>query len=93
MFQSRSPIGEPLSNEVLAAMGAEERSFWNSFLQLAKDTLDAKEAERRMPGEKIPAPAELARLYHEAIEKHDGGKYCQVRQLEQIFDFGSPCPA
>lgn len=75
--------GVPLNEMTLSEMSKEERKFWEDFLEEAKQIIDKKEAK---DGTKpFRPPLSLKRKYREAITKYDGGKYCQIRQLQEIF--------
>jgi len=78
-------IGKPLTQETLDAMPKAESAFWEDFLTQARVELDAKTAE------KVSRPyaptADLAAKYRRAIGEFKGGAYCQIKQLEGLFDF------
>jgi hypothetical protein len=77
--------GVGMTNEVFAAMPAEERDFWHDFLQEAQRVI----AYRKEAGEKKPfAPTEsLCVKYQTAIDTYDGEQYCQVQQIREMFSF------
>ncbi len=75
--------GTPMTQETFAAMAAEERAFWHDFLGGAKALVE----ELRERGEEPPfTPTEsIRRKYDEAIAKYDGGHYCQMSQVKELF--------
>lgn len=82
-------LGVPLDNYTLSAMAEEERAFWLGFLSLAKGEYDeARSSRAQRPY--LPS-AELVMKYREALarEQDKGIGYCQMRQLEAIFNFSS----
>jgi hypothetical protein len=78
-------IGAPLDQATFDAMSQEEQGFWKRLDVRAKAIIAEKEAA----GEERPfaPPQDLVQMHQEALDKYDGGKYCHVRQLEQIFTF------
>jgi len=79
--------GEPLTDEMLAAMDAAEAGFWRGFLEEAKTVLAAK----KRCGFQTPyiPTSSLYAKYRRAIKEFAGGKYCPVKQLEELFAFGN----
>jgi len=77
--------GIPLNNEMVSGMGKEERAFWDDFLGEAFRVIQEKVSE----GETAPytPPASLQKKYKRAINEHNGEKYCQIKQLQEIFSF------
>ncbi|MDP3882875.1 MAG: hypothetical protein Q8Q48_02360 [Candidatus Staskawiczbacteria bacterium] len=71
--------------DVFDAMSQEEQDFWKRLDVLAKAVIVEKDAA----GEERPftPPQDLVQMHQEALDKYDGGKYCHVRRLEQIFKF------
>lgn len=83
-----SPVqqGVPLDPLTLGNMPQEEQDFWNDFLSEADQVLCARDAGDATPP--YPPTASLNMKYKIAVEKYDGEKYCQMRQLKQLFTFG-----
>ena len=79
------PIGVPMDEEMMMAMRPEEELFWVDFLNSAGAVINRMEAEGKTPP--FDPPASLSEKYRTAVEKYDGRIYCQVRQLEAIFNF------
>ena len=78
-------LGVPLNEATFSGMDKEERAFWEDFLKEARQVMDEKEAK----GEKepfTPLPS-LKAKYQKAIADYNGEKYCQIRQLQEIFTF------
>ena len=72
-----------LTDEVMAAMPEEERSFWEKFQKLAmKEMRAGKDKERPL----IPSE-HLKELFKTAVNNYEGKKYCQVQQTMNIFQF------
>lgn len=81
----KNQIGIGLTREIFQSFSVEEKNFWNDFFILSEEEIRAaKEAVDAMPF--IPSER-LKKMYKQAIEKYDGGKYCHIRQLETMFDF------
>lgn len=80
------PDGVPLNMGTMASMSQEEVVFWNDFLPDAQLAIDVLEEEGKQPP--FEPPASLRAKYRHALEKYNGGIYCQVRQLQRIFNFG-----
>lgn len=78
-------LGVAMIPEVMDKMKAGERRFWESFLSRAKREIGkASDGTKEFPIE----PSDiLQRQYIKAIEKYDGVKYCQIRQMEYYFRF------
>jgi len=87
MCRRRIPIGVSLDEDILDTMPFEERAFWISFLEQARQ--EAHDAENL--GHIRPFRPSLSLLisYRRAIGDYDGARYCQVRQLAKIFNFYS----
>lgn len=86
-------LGVPLTDEVLEAMSKEIKKFWYSFLgQSMKICKKNRSAKALIP---YTPPLSLQKKYEKAIRDYSGGKYCQVRQMEEIFNFQpvKPCGA
>jgi len=88
--------GIPLNDLTFSKMSKKERNFWNHFLKKAQEVIDKEDAKRKIDDKTKKAkkknvilmpPLSLKSKYEEAVKKYDGRKYCQVRQLEDIFDF------
>ncbi|MEK7575807.1 MAG: hypothetical protein AAB491_01840 [Patescibacteria group bacterium] len=85
MKLSKIQIGIGLTKQIYNSFSAKEKKFWNDFFVLSeKEIKMAKETADTMP--LIPSER-LKKMYKQAIEKYDGGKYCHIRQLEAMFDF------
>ena len=56
-------------------------------MEEAKTVLDAKKSCGFLTPY-IPTPSLYAK-YRRAIKEFDGGKYCPVKQLEELFAFGN----
>lgn len=76
-------LGVPLDEEHLNAMGVEERNFFLGLL--AQGQREIRMAEAR--GEHSPfVPSNYLRgIYRRALTEHNGGAYCQVRQMQVLF--------
>ena len=77
--------GVPLDKITLSGMSKEERVFWEDFLGEAKQVIDKKNAENET--KPFTPPASLKTKYQKAIADYNGEKYCQIRQLQEIFTF------
>mgnify|MGYP001566029756 CR=1 FL=1 len=77
--------GIALDDGTLSKMTEEERGFWMDFLGEAKQVIDEKTA--RDETQPFAPPQSLREKYQKALIKYDGGKYCQVRQLQGVFVF------
>ena len=81
----KNQIGAGLTKEVYESFSMEEKKFWNDFFIISKKEINEMEKKNCtipfIPSEK------LKKMYKQAIERYDGGKYCHIRQLEAIFDF------
>lgn len=78
-------IGVPLNDETLSEMTEEERDFWLDFLGHARRVIDEKEREGKQ--KPFMPPPDLVQKYQKALADYNGARYCQVRQLQQIFAF------
>lgn len=76
--------GVPLDEETLREMKPKERAFWMDFLSKAQKLIQQRKSEREK-GPFMATPL-LVALYRKAIKRYEGEKYCQVRQLESIFN-------
>jgi hypothetical protein len=79
-------LGIPLDNFTLNAMeDVDEKLFWIMFLEQAQYEI----SEHKEAGETMPyTPSDsLREKYEIALMQYNGSKYCQVRQLQQIFAF------
>ena len=80
-------LGIPLNDETLDQMSDEERQFWGDFLYQANcEFYDAKAREDMRP---FKPSADLTEKYRFAVGELSGKNYCQILQLEMIFDFGN----
>lgn len=78
-------LGVAMTPEVMDKMKAGERSFWEKFLSRAQKEINkASDGTREFP---IEPSRILQGQYAKAIEKYNGEKYCQMRQLEYYFKF------
>jgi hypothetical protein len=76
-------MGVPLNDETLSRMTEAERKFWLDFLEEARNVIDEKKAaDETLPFTPTPSFKEK---YDLAITEHDGQKYCQIHQLQEIF--------
>lgn len=77
-------LGVAMTAEVMDKMKAGERRFWEKFLSRAQKEIDLADKTNNFPIE----PSEILRKQHaKAVEKYDGEKYCQMRQLKYYFKF------
>ncbi len=77
-------LGVAMTAEVMDEMKAGERRFWEKFLSRAQKEISLADKTNQFPIE----PSEiLKKRYKKAIEKYDGWKYCQIKQLEYYFKF------
>jgi len=79
-------LGVPLNDETFASMQQVEVDFWREFMKIGE--LEIKRAETAgqiIPYE--PSPAFVA-MYRRGIKDYQGGQYCQVQQLSDLFNFG-----
>jgi len=77
--------GLPLDDGAFARMTEEERDFWMDFLGEAEKVIG--EMTDRGETQPFAPPQSLREKYQKALIKYDGGKYCQVRQLQGVFVF------
>lgn len=77
-------LGVAMTPEVMDKMKENERSFWEKFLSRAQKEIVLADKTNKFP---IEPSNILQRQYEKAIEKYDGSKYCQMRQLECYFKF------
>lgn len=77
-------LGVALTPEVMDKMKASEKRFWENFLSRAQKEITLADNSEKFPLE--PSKI-LQRQYEKAIEKYDGERYCQMRQLEYYFKF------
>lgn len=85
MLVQRAQIGVPLNEEIFSEMTEEERNFWVDFLGHARRVIDEKEREGKQ--KPFMPPPDLVQKYQKALADYNGGQYCPVRQLPQIFAF------
>lgn len=85
MSRPAQQLGIPLDDITLDSMDKKEHAFWIDFLEEAQKVLS--ELRRSGQAEPYTPPASLAKKFHKAVNKYDGAKYCQIRQLREIFSF------
>ncbi|MFA6136320.1 MAG: hypothetical protein WC705_03120 [Candidatus Paceibacterota bacterium] len=78
-------LGIPLNDQTLAEMSQEERNFWLDFLEEASDVIEKMADEEAT--QPFTPPASLLSKYNMAVARYDGRAYCQILQLEEIFNF------
>jgi len=77
--------GVPLNEETLSRMRKKERSFWLDFLEEAEQVIGkARANDNTKP---FTPPPSLRAKYRKALKKYDGERYCQIKQLQEIFSF------
>jgi len=76
--KASSPLGIPLSPEILGEMNEEERSFWLNFLREIQDLQD-------QPDEMLVLPEALLEKYNTAVQSYDGLQYCQMIQIKILY--------
>jgi len=76
--------GVSLSGAKISRMSKEEAEFWEQLMALA--VLEMIEADKSGKLQPYPPSVELRTRYQEALEKHNGLRYEQVRKLPLIFN-------
>jgi len=79
------PQDEQLDEATLSGMGEEERLFWEDFLEEAMTVF--KEREERGEEEPYEPTPSLRGKFVIAVTRYRGDKYCQIRQLREVFSF------
>lgn len=81
----RHQLGAPLDNLALSRMDESQRFFWLGFFKEAETVIN--DLENKGEAKPFTPPDSLKAKYEEALAKYDGERYCQIKQLQAIFNF------